>query len=128
MIDNLSKALTEKENEVDQFKKLAEEHLTRAYYCLRLRGRRGFVRRCHGDLHLRNIVLIDKSLVLFDALEFDEELATIDVLYDLAFLLMDLDQRNMSTSANKLLNRYLYLSGGCCQTNAITSLFGVKLR
>ncbi|MEX0828552.1 MAG: AAA family ATPase [Haliea sp.] len=103
-----------------QFEKLAEEHLTRAHYCLRLRGRRGFIRRCHGDLHLRNIVLIDERPVLFDALEFDEELATIDVLYDLAFLLMDLDQRNMSPSANQLLNRYLYLS------KALENIYGLK--
>ncbi|MAZ03677.1 MAG: hypothetical protein CMN56_11120 [Sneathiella sp.] len=105
---------------VAQFEKLAEEHLARAYYCLRLRGRRGFVRRCHGDLHLRNIVLMEKKPVLFDALEFDEELATIDVLYDLAFLLMDLDQRHMSQAANQLLNRYLYLSGD------LENIYGLK--
>ena len=48
----------------------------------------GLVRRCHGDLHLKNIVLIDGAPCLFDALEFDEDLARIDVLYDLAFLIM----------------------------------------
>ncbi len=106
--------------DVSQFERMAEEHLSSAHYCLRLRGRRGFIRRCHGDLHLRNIVLIDENPVLFDALEFDEELATIDVLYDLAFLLMDLDQRQMSPSANRLLNRYLYLSG------ALEDIYGMK--
>lgn len=74
---------------------------------LRLRARQGYVRRCHGDLHLRNIVLIDDKPTLFDALEFDEALATIDVLYDLAFLVMDLWHGGHSFEANHLLNRYL---------------------
>lgn len=74
------------------------------------RQKEGFVRRCHGDMHLSNIVLIEGKPVLFDALEFSEEMATIDVLYDLAFLLMDLDHREQRTSANLILNRYLWLS------------------
>ena len=67
----------------------------------------GFVRRCHGDLHLRNIVLLDGEPVLFDAIEFSEDLATIDVLYDLAFLLMDLCHEGLVDQANRLLNGYL---------------------
>ncbi len=66
----------------------------------------GLVRRCHGDLHLKNIVLLDGEPALFDALEFDEALATIDVLYDLAFLLMDLWHRGMPAPSNLLLNHY----------------------
>jgi aminoglycoside phosphotransferase family enzyme len=57
---------------------------------LRARASGGYVRHCHGDLHLRNIVEIDGAPVLFDAIEFDDAIATVDVLYDLAFLLMDL--------------------------------------
>ena len=75
------------------------------------RGERGHVRRCHGDLHLGNLVLIDDAPVLFDALEFDEAIATCDVLYDLAFLLMDLSKRCLHGNANRLFNRYLSLSG-----------------
>ncbi len=71
------------------------------------RGNAGCVRRCHGDLHLGNIVLIDDVPVPFDALEFSEELATTDVLYDLAFLLMDLDARNDRHAANAVLNAYV---------------------
>jgi hypothetical protein len=73
---------------------------------LRARQRAGYVRRCHGDLHLKNIVLLDGAPVLFDALEFDEDLATIDVLYDLAFLLMDLWRRGRKAEANAVLNGY----------------------
>ena len=67
----------------------------------------GYVRHCHGDLHLRNIVEIDGRPVLFDALEFDDRLATVDVLYDLAFLLMDLGRRGLARHANAVLNGYL---------------------
>ncbi len=70
------------------------------------RGRAGCIRRCHGDLHLRNIVLIAGTPVPFDALEFSERLGTIDVLYDLAFLLMDLDYRGDRHAANVVLNAY----------------------
>jgi aminoglycoside phosphotransferase family enzyme/predicted kinase len=71
------------------------------------RGRVGQVRRCHGDLHLGNLALIDGAPVLFDAIEFDEAIATTDILYDLAFLVMDLCERGLGTAANRLLNRYL---------------------
>ena len=71
------------------------------------RENQGQVRRCHGDLHLRNIVLIEDRPVLFDAIEFDEAIATCDVLYDLGFLLMDLWTRGLRSHANLLFNRYL---------------------
>jgi aminoglycoside phosphotransferase family enzyme/predicted kinase len=71
------------------------------------RGNAACVRRCHGDLHLGNIVLVDGNPVPFDALEFSEALATVDVLYDLAFLLMDLDARGDLQAANAVLNAYV---------------------
>jgi aminoglycoside phosphotransferase family enzyme/predicted kinase len=67
----------------------------------------GKVRRCHGDLHLANICLFDGEPTLFDCLEFSEALASIDILYDLAFLLMDLVHRGFGDFANRVLNRYL---------------------
>ena len=78
---------------------------------LRDRARGGYVRHCHGDLHLRNIVEIDGVPVLFDAIEFDDAIATVDVLYDLAFLLMDLGARGLPAHANAVLNAYLSASG-----------------
>lgn len=79
---------------------------------LRHRRRTGSVRHCHGDMHLGNI-FSDQSgePVLFDAIEFNEAFATIDVLYDLSFLLMDLDHRGLSTLATVTLNRYLDITG-----------------
>jgi len=71
----------------------------------------GLVRRCHGDLHLGNIVMWNGTPVPFDAIEFDEDLATIDTLYDLAFLLMDLDRHKCRPAANVVLARYLWRTG-----------------
>lgn len=86
-------------------------HFEAALYRLtpRLEARRaaGKVRRCHGDLTLRNICLFEGVPTPFDCIEFDPDLATIDVLYDLAFLLMDLRHRGRDDFANLLFNRYL---------------------
>lgn len=71
----------------------------------------GRVRHCHGDLHLRNIVILDGRPVLFDAIEFSDAFANIDVLYDLAFLVMDLENRDLRVLASILLNRYLDITG-----------------
>jgi aminoglycoside phosphotransferase family enzyme/predicted kinase len=81
--------------------------LSKTQVLLAARERDGMVRRCHGDLHLGNIVLIDGEPVLFDAIEFDPAFATTDVLYDLAFLLMDLIERGLTRQANIVFNRYL---------------------
>ena len=72
----------------------------------------GAVRRVHGDLHLRNVCLVDGAPTLFDAIEFNDRIGTIDVLYDLAFLLMDLDRRGLVAQANFVLNHYLWRSDG----------------
>lgn len=93
-----------------RFEDRARAALERNAARLDARARSGYVRRCHGDLHLRNVALIDGRPTLFDALEFDEALATIDVLYDLAFLLMDLWDRGLPAAANIVLNRYLWQS------------------
>jgi len=88
---------------------------------LRQRSTLGFVRRCHGDLHLRNIVCLDGQPTPFDALEFAAALATGDVYYDLAFLLMDLDHRGLHSHANRILNRYVGSTGD------IAGLYGLPL-
>ncbi len=77
---------------------------------IRERGELGFVRLNHGDAHLANIVLHDGKPLLFDAVEFDDAIATGDVLYDLAFLLLDLCERKEAVAANVVLNTYLQLT------------------
>ena len=67
----------------------------------------GHVRHCHGDLHLGNILVEHGKPVLFDCIEFNDQLSQIDVLYDLAFLLMDLWVRGHHDAANRVMNVWL---------------------
>jgi aminoglycoside phosphotransferase family enzyme len=93
--------------ELGAFAKSSRAELARVQALLDRRLDAGFVRRCHGDLHLRNICAINGRPTIFDAIEFNDTIACIDVLYDLAFLLMDLDHRNLRPQANLVFNRYL---------------------
>jgi len=75
------------------------------------RKKNGFIRECHGDLHLGNMTLQDNKIVIFDGIEFNDLFRWIDVISDLAFTLMDLDERGLTAHANRLLNQYLDISG-----------------
>jgi uncharacterized protein len=97
-------------------------HYRRIVPLLRERGKRGLIRRIHGDLHLGNIALIDDEPVLFDAIEFSDIIASGDVLYDLAFLLMDLLERKLPEAANIVLNRYLAETHRNEDLDALTAL------
>jgi hypothetical protein len=90
------------------------------------RARDGFVRRGHGDLHLGNLCLWRGGPVPFDALEFDERMATIDVGYDLAFLLMDLDRRVDRPAANRVLNRYVARTGDAALTRGLPPFLSMR--
>jgi aminoglycoside phosphotransferase family enzyme/predicted kinase len=89
---------------------------------LEARGAAGLVRRGHGDLHLGNVTMIDGHPVPFDAIEFDSLVATGDVLYDLAFLLMDFVERGFGPAANTVLNRYLAETGRASDLDALAAL------
>ncbi len=95
------------DEEVARFNTRFREALDGLAELLDAREQRGRVRRCHGDLHLRNICLFDGQPTLFDCIEFNDAIATVDVLYDLAFLLMDLWHRGLPGFANLVANRYL---------------------
>jgi predicted kinase len=86
----------------------------------------GFVRRAHGDLHLGNLCLWQGRPVPFDALEFDEAMATIDLGYDLAFLLMDLDQRVSRAAANRVLNRYVARTADAALTGGLPVFLSLR--
>jgi aminoglycoside phosphotransferase family enzyme/predicted kinase len=92
---------------VDHLHQESHRQLIAAQGLLRERASAGLVRRCHGDAHLGNIVLIDHKPVLFDAIEFDPVIATTDVLYDVAFPIMDLLHFDLNGAANRLFNAYL---------------------
>ncbi|MDD1621191.1 MAG: AAA family ATPase [Methylococcaceae bacterium] len=75
------------------------------------RRKDGFIRECHGDLHLGNIVLIKNVPVAFDGIEFDPKLRWIDVVNEIAFLIMDLQHRGRADLAFRFLNAYLESCG-----------------
>ncbi|AYG63580.1 AAA family ATPase [Rhizobium jaguaris] len=93
-------------HELSAFSQLFRDTFRRHAERLRERSAARKVRRCHGDLHLRNICLLDGQPRLFDCIEFNDEIATVDVLYDLAFLLMDLWYEGHQHHANLVANRY----------------------
>jgi predicted kinase len=95
------------EAEVEAFDAAFRKALARHAALLDRREAAGRVRRCHGDLHLRNIFMLDGEPRLFDCIEFNDLIATVDVLYDLAFLLMDMWHRGFPELANLVTNRYL---------------------
>jgi len=86
---------------------LTEAELERQAPLLAHRAASGFSRRCHGDLHLGNILVEDGRPVLFDCIEFNDLLSDLDVQYDLAFLLMDLDFRGRRDAAVRALSGYM---------------------
>ena len=99
------------EDAIAPLEALLQAALTSRAPALAAHAAEGRIRRCHGDLHLGNLCLWQGRPTPFDALEFDEALARIDTGYDLAFLLMDLDQQAGRAAANRVLNRYLARSG-----------------
>ena len=78
---------------------------------LRHRKKEGYIRECHGDMHLHNMALYEGELIMFDAIEFNPYLNHIDVISDISFLLMDLEYRGLSHHSHRLLNHYLELTG-----------------
>ena len=133
-IDELAEIITQNDTELrespDLFAPQAVADLTtatrvtldRVRMQLAARECAGLVRRCHGDLHLGNIVLLDGEPMLFDAIEFDPAIATGDVLYDLAFLLMDLLERGLTRAASITFNRYLMQTQRTEDLDALTAL------
>ena len=93
------------------------------------RGRQGLIRRGHGDLHLGNIAVLDGEPIAFDALEFDAVIASGDLLYDLAFLLMDLIESGHERAANRVLNGYFAAARRIADCDGIAALpFFMSLR
>jgi aminoglycoside phosphotransferase family enzyme len=93
--------------DVEAYETDLRARLERESGLIEARAAKGLIRHCHGDLHLGNICLYDGRPTLFDCLEFDARLAEIDPFYDLAFLLMDLDEHGLRELANRLLGAYV---------------------
>ena len=96
---------------IDTLARASEARLEQHAALLDTRRDEGLVRLCHGDLHLRNLVMLHGVPTPFDAVEFNDEIACIDTGYDLAFLLMDLWRRGLRRHANVVLDEYLQRTG-----------------
>jgi aminoglycoside phosphotransferase family enzyme/predicted kinase len=112
--------------EVDRLNEKSRAALAACAVLLDERREDGRVRRCHGDLHLRNICLFDGRPTLFDCIEFNDTIACIDTLYDLAFLLMDLDERGMTREASIVFNRYMDVTGDSGGLAALPLMLSVR--
>lgn len=89
----------------------AEDTFTRLQPLLDQRKIDGFIRECHGDIHLANVTLLDDHVLLFDCIEFNEPFRLIDVISDAAFLAMDLEDRGLKSLSRRFINAYLELTG-----------------
>lgn len=97
--------------QIIQLEKWGERELSKNADLIRRRKSQGFIRECHGDLHLGNIALIDSKVTPFDGIEFNPGLCWIDVISEVAFVVMDLQERRMAGFAYRFLNHYLSQTG-----------------
>lgn len=96
---------------LEQLRRWSAESFTRLRPLLEERRRAGFVRECHGDLHLGNLFLEGEEIRVFDCIEFNPDFRWIDVMSEVAFLVMDLYHRDHPDLARRFLNAYLELGG-----------------
>ncbi len=108
------RALTSDKKHLDQLAQLeawTESTFERLIPLLEQRKNAGFVRECHGDMHMGNITLFKERVTLFDCIEFNDDFRWIDVISDIAFLVMDFEDHDLPHYANRFLNLYLEQTG-----------------
>ena len=97
--------------QLDALSEWTETTISRLQPLLQQRCQQGFIRECHGDLHLGNATIIDDEVVLFDCIEFNDPFRLIDIASDAAFLAMDLEDRGLKCQARRFINGWLEHSG-----------------
>ncbi|HEY9846165.1 MAG TPA: AAA family ATPase [Candidatus Caenarcaniphilales bacterium] len=97
--------------QLDQTRAFTEKFFADHRDWFRQRQEAGKIRECHGDLHLNNVCLYQDQIQIFDCIEFNEEFRNTDVIYDAAFMVMDLEFQGRSDLANVFLNAYLEQTG-----------------
>nr|WP_284060377.1 bifunctional aminoglycoside phosphotransferase/ATP-binding protein [Pseudomonas sp. NW5] len=97
--------------QLDRLENWAQTAFNRLQPLLEQRKQDGFVRECHGDIHLANVTLLEGEVRLFDCIEFNEPFRLIDVICDVAFVTMDLEDRGLQALSQRLINHYLELTG-----------------
>jgi len=89
----------------------SKQQLDKLRETLTHRKQQGFIRQCHGDMHLRNIALVNDDIIIFDCIEFNTNFYLIDLMSEIAYLVMDLEDRQQHHFANRVLNTYLEITG-----------------
>lgn len=97
--------------QLEQLAQISEDSFTRALPNFVQRKQQGFIRECHGDLHLGNMALIDGEIVPFDCIEFNDSFRWNDVMSEVAFVVMDLASRGRPDFGFRFLNSYLEQTG-----------------
>ncbi|CAN1213268.1 gluconokinase [Tumidithrix helvetica PCC 7403] len=103
--------IAQTQDQFDRTRAYTEKFFTEHEDLFRDRIAQGKVKECHGDLHLKNICLYNGKIQIFDCIEFNEPFRNSDVVYDAAFLFMDLQFRGRPDLANAFLNTYLESTG-----------------
>jgi aminoglycoside phosphotransferase family enzyme/predicted kinase len=99
------------QQQFDETKQYTDNLLNQHQDLFKVRVQQDKIRECHGDLHLKNIALVNDQIILFDCIEFNESFRFVDVMYDVAFTVMDLDARQRPDFSNVFLNTYLEQTG-----------------
>lgn len=99
------------QQQFEETQQFTERFFERERPLLQQRRENHWIRECHGDLHLKNICLWDGKVRLFDRIEFNEEFRFVDVMYDIAFVVMDLEARGRVDLGNAFLNTYIERTG-----------------
>ncbi|WP_110968890.1 bifunctional aminoglycoside phosphotransferase/ATP-binding protein [Pseudomonas huaxiensis] len=97
--------------QLDALQAWARSSFDRLHTLLEARKAQGFIRECHGDIHLGNATVIDGNVVIFDCIEFNEPFRLTDVYADAAFLAMDLEDRGLKSLSRRFISQYLELTG-----------------
>lgn len=97
--------------QLDALQAWARSSFDRLHGLFETRKAEGFIRECHGDIHLGNATLIDGKVVIFDCIEFNEPFRLTDVYADTAFLAMDLEDRGLKSLARRFISQYLEITG-----------------
>ncbi len=109
--------LLKDEGDIQQLDKI-EDWTTNEYQnnlpIIKERKTRGYIKACHGDVHLGNIALFNNKITLFDGIEFNEDFRWTDTMADLGFLVMDLESKGLSDYAAAVIDSYMENSGDCC--------------
>jgi aminoglycoside phosphotransferase family enzyme/predicted kinase len=117
---------TGKDERIGRIRNWYEENFGKRRGTFETRKHAGYVRECHGDMHLDNMILENDSVVIFDAIEFNENLRWIDVLNEIAFTVMDLEYRGRPDMASLFRNQYLEKTGDYEGLNILPYYLGYR--